>query len=83
MPKLTHVECERAIEMLQTNVTPSVAVKQFRWHVRTVGRPKNRFQQTWITSDRPCPGRARVLTRRQDHQDVAFVQSILSGDSHS
>ena len=27
---------------------------------------RNRFQQTWSTSDRPRRGRPRVLTRRQD-----------------
>ena len=64
--KLTHVERERAKGMLQSNVTPSVAAKQFRCHVRTIGRLMNRFQQTWTTSDRPRPGRPRVLTRRQD-----------------
>ena len=30
------------------------------------GRLKNRFQQIWTMSDRPSPGRPRVLTRRQD-----------------
>ena len=53
--KLTHVECERAIVMLQANVTLSVAAKQFWWLVRTIGRLKNRFQQTWTMSDRPGP----------------------------
>ena len=64
--KLTHVECERAIRMLQANVTPSVAAKQFWCNVRMIQRLKNRFQQTWTTSNRPRPGRPRVLTRRQD-----------------
>ena len=64
--KVTHVERECAIEMLQANVTPSVAAKQFRCHVRRIGHLKNRFQQTWTTSDRPRAGRDRVSTRRQD-----------------
>ena len=51
MTKLTHVERERAIGMLQANVAPWIAAKQFRWHVRTIWRRKNRFQQTWTTSD--------------------------------
>ena len=61
MTKLTHVEHEHAIGMLQANKTPSVAARQFHWHVRTIGRLKNPFQQTRTTSDRP-----RVLTLRQD-----------------
>ena len=60
---MTPVERERAIGMLQANVTPSVVAKQFECHVRTIGRLKNRFQQTWTTSVRP--GRHRVLTQRQ------------------
>ena len=64
--KLTHVERERAIGMLQANVTQSVAVKHFRCHVRTIVRLNNHFQQTWTTSDSPRPGRRRVMTRRQD-----------------
>ena len=67
--KLTHVERERAIGMLQANVTLSLAAKKFRCHARTIGRLKNRFHQTWTTSDRPRPGRPHVLTRRQD-QDI-------------
>ena len=63
------MERERAIGMLQANVTLSLAAKQFRCHVRTIGRLKNRFHQTWITSDRPRPGRPRVLTRCQE-QDI-------------
>ena len=66
MTKVTHVERECAIGMLQANVTPLVVAKQFRCHVRTFGRLKNRFKQTWTTSDRPHTGRPRVLTRRQD-----------------
>ena len=31
-----------------------------------IGPFKYRFQQTWTTSDRPRPGRPRVLMRRQD-----------------
>ena len=66
MTKLAHVECERAIGMLQANVTPMIVAKQFRCLVRTIGRLKNRFRQIWTTSHRPCPGRRRVSTRRQD-----------------
>ena len=73
------MELERAIGMLQTNMIASVAVKQYQCHVRMIGRLDNRLQQTWITSDRPCPGHFRVLT---GYPDVSFVNAILSGDSH-
>ena len=63
---------ERAKGMLHTTATPSEVAKQFRCHVRMIGRLKNRFQQTWTTSDRPRPGRPRVLTRRQDRVTCAI-----------
>ena len=66
MTKLIHVECELAIGMLQANVTPLVAAKQFQCHVRMIGHLKNHFQQTWTASDCPFPGRPCVLKRRQD-----------------
>ena len=68
--KLTPVKHKRAIGMSNATVTPSVVTKQFRCHVRTIGRLKNRFQQTWTTPDRPRPGRPCVLTRRQDPSET-------------
>ena len=62
MTKLTPAKRERAIGMLHATVTPSVVAKQFRCHDRMIGRLKNRL----TTSDRPRPGRPRVLTRRQN-----------------
>ena len=66
MTKLTHVERERTIGMLKASVTPLIVAKRFRFHVRTIGRLKNCFQQIGTTPHRPCPGRRRVSTRRQD-----------------
>ena len=66
MAKVAHVERERAIGMLKANVTPLDVTKRFRCHIRTIGRFKNRFQQTGTASHRPRPGRRRVSTRRQD-----------------
>ena len=43
MPKLTNVEREKAIRMLQDNVTPSVIAKQFRCHARMIERLRKRF----------------------------------------
>ena len=65
MTKLAHVERERAIGVFKANVTPLTVAKQFRWHVWTIGRLKNRFQQIGTTSHRSRPGRRRVSTRRQ------------------
>ena len=66
MTKLAHVQRERAIGMLQANVTPLIVDKRFRCHVGTIGRFKNRFRQTGATSHRPRPGRQHVSMRRQD-----------------
>ena len=43
MPKGTHVEREKAIRILQANVTPSVIAKQFRCHARMSERLIKRF----------------------------------------
>ena len=45
MPKRTRVEREKAIRMLQANVTPSVIAQQFRCHERTIKRLRKRFLQ--------------------------------------
>ena len=68
MAKLAHVEREHAIGMLKANVTPLIVAKQFRCHVRTIGRPKNHFQQIVTTSHRPRPGRRRVSLSNRDIQ---------------
>ena len=52
--------------MLQATMPPSVAAKQIWCHVRMIGRLKNRFQQTWTTSDRLRSGHPNVLTWRQN-----------------
>ena len=66
---MAHVERERVIGMLKANVTSFIVAKQFRCHVRTIGRLKNRFQQIGTTSHRPRPGRRRVSTRGQ-YRDI-------------
>ena len=43
-----------------------IVAEQFRCHIRTIGRLKNRFQKFGTTSHRPRPGRRRVSTRRQN-----------------
>ena len=43
MPKRTHVEREKAIRMLQANVTPSVIAQQFQCRARMIERLRERF----------------------------------------
>ena len=43
MPTRTHVEPEKAIRILQANVTPSVIAQQFRCHARMIERLRKRF----------------------------------------
>ena len=77
MPKLTTVEHERVIGMLQANVASSVKAQHFRCHVRTI---TNRVRQTGTASDRSRPGRPRVTAL---YSDISSAQSISSGDSGS
>ena len=64
--KLAHVGRECALGMLKSNKTPLIVAKQYRYHVRTIGRFKNHFQLIGTTSHRPRPGRQRVTMRCQD-----------------
>ena len=73
MPKLTHIDREGAIGMLQAYMAASVITQQFRCHVRTIERLRNRFRQTGTTSDRPRPGRSRVTTRRRIGNPAAVM----------
>ena len=43
MPNRTHGEREKAIRMLQANVTRSVIPQQFLCHARLIERLRNRF----------------------------------------
>ena len=43
MPKRTHVVREKAVRMLQANVTPPVIAQQFPCHARMIGRLGKRF----------------------------------------
>ena len=52
MPKRTRVEREKAITMLQTNVTPSMIAHQFRCHARIIEHLRKRFLQLGTMSDR-------------------------------
>ena len=77
--KVAQVERERAIGMLQANVTPLVVTKLFRCHVRTIGCLKNRFQQSGTTSHRPRPGldvcrrEVKIETTRRLICEINFI----------
>ena len=43
MPKRTHVEREKALKILQANVTPSVIAQHFQCHARMIERLRKRF----------------------------------------
>ena len=43
MPKRAHVVREKAIRILQANVTPPVIAQQFRCHARMIERLRKRF----------------------------------------
>ena len=43
MQKRTHVECEKAVRMLQANVTKLVIAQQFRCHTKMIERLRKRF----------------------------------------
>ena len=77
--KLAHVERERAIQMLKARVTPLIVAKQFRCHVRTIGRLKNRFQQIGQRHT-VCVQGVDGMSRLR-HPDVSFVQLISFSQS--
>ena len=51
MPKRTHVVRQKAIRMLQANMTPSLIVQQFRCHTSTIEHMGKRFLQFGTMSD--------------------------------
>lgn len=66
MPRLTAVERERAVGMLQIGTKVAEVAQLFGCTKATVHRLRNRFNQTGQTSDRPRSGRRRVTTPRED-----------------
>ena len=80
--KLALVERERAIGMLQANVTPFIVAKRFRCHFKTIRRLlKESFQTNWenVTPSASRTSTCVDATSRSGHPDVSFVQSISSG----
>ena len=66
MPRLTSVDRERAIGMLQSNTPPAEVARHFRVSHTTILRLRERFQMTGATADRPRSGRPPVTTPEQD-----------------
>ena len=62
MSKRTHVEREKAIRMLQANVTSPMIAQQFRCHAKMIGRLRKRFWQIGTMSDRVHSWRRRLMT---------------------
>ena len=66
MPRLSSVDRERAIGMLNSNVPSADVARQFGVSPTTITRLRDRLQQTGATADRPRSGRPRVTTPGQD-----------------
>lgn len=66
MPRLTSVERERAMGMLQCGRRPAEVARHFNVSHTTILRLRQRCQETGVTRDRPRSGRPRVTTPAQD-----------------
>lgn len=66
MARLTQVQRERAIAMLQCNRSISEIARTFGCTRATVYALQRRFQQTGVTTDTQRSGRPRVTTPRED-----------------
>ena len=72
MPKRTHDECDKAVRMLQANVTPLVIAQQIRCHEKMIEHLRKRFWQIGTMSDRAYSWHYRLMTRRQDRYKRRF-----------
>lgn len=66
MPRLSKVDRERAIGMLQVGIPKEEIADRFGCTRRTINRLWSRFNETGTTSDRPRPGRPLAITPRED-----------------
>ena len=66
MPRLSKVDRERAIGMLQVGIPKEEIAERIGCTRRTINRLWSRFNETGTTSDRPRPGRPRATTPRED-----------------
>ena len=70
MPRLSEVQRERAIGMLEAGQTRQAVARHFDCHISTIYRLQERVQDTGSTRDRPRSGRPRVTSQRQDRRIV-------------
>ena len=68
MPRLSNVDRERAIGMLNAGRSKRYVAGVFGCSRWTIHKLWNRLQQTGSTSDRPRPGRQKVTTPAQDRR---------------
>ena len=66
MPRLSNTERERAVGMLQGNISMRTVARRLNCHPSTISRLQQRLRLTGSTIDRPRPGQPRVTTPRQD-----------------
>lgn len=66
MPRLSQIQRERAIGLLQAGQLSADVARRFRVHITTIRRLRQRLQDTGTTADRRRSGRPRVTTPNQD-----------------
>jgi len=70
MPRLSNVQRERAIGMLDAGTSVTAVARTLGCSRHTVYDLQTRLQQTGTTADRPRPGRPRVTSQAEDRQIV-------------
>ena len=75
MPCLSEKERLRAIGMLETGMPQNVVARRFGVHRNTIQSLWRHYQQNGNIRDRPCSGRPRVTSRRQDN-NIPLVHLI-------
>ena len=66
MPRLSKIELERAIGMLQAGCALTAVATRFNVAVSTIHRFRRRVNETGVTDDHPRPGAPCITTQAQD-----------------
>ena len=66
MPRLRQNDRERAVGMVQAGITHQAVEDHFNVSRITISRLIIRLRQTDRTNDRPCSGKSRVTSQRED-----------------
>uniref|UniRef100_A0A8C4QU92 Tc1-like transposase DDE domain-containing protein n=1 Tax=Eptatretus burgeri TaxID=7764 RepID=A0A8C4QU92_EPTBU len=86
MPRLSNIQRERAIGMLNTGTSVTDVARVMGCSRQTIHNFQTCLHQTGTTADRPRPGRPRVTSRAQDRQIVLrhlrnrFVTATSTGN---